>query len=616
MGRLHPEKYQKTSSILDPSPPQGNKPLGPNCADTWAGDFRVLEANCVHWFRWRWLTCLPLLHLATGCQLPSKNSLTASNKPSPIGQTTSGGGHQNAPGAPAPPAWPRGAGAPGTAVNGASNAPPGPDSTLGTLTTSSAGSGLLAGQVLDRLNKRPAGASIQVLDLKDTSNSPAAKIEVTADDRGFFTIQGLKPGRHYQLIARTKEGTRVFSGAVVASPPNPRLTIFLSEDVQPGEVPALPAPDLLPIKPKGATGSGPVARLMNPLAVPGTTNPFNPNPDPAPVPSATPGETARNDQGNSSGSLITSPISMGDSPKAAPAPIATNPNGGPPVLVMPAMPAGQALASQPPAPIPPSAPNATNTPVSAPTLIMPVAPPVAPVPPPQPAPALAPPPPVPAPTSGLNGGGSAPGTETALPTDRIARGAALANTSPLLSIPPNNSSPSINAPTITAPLPNTVSPAPSCVLIGNKLEQMALLDLDGKTWEFTKNRKGKVVLFDFWYSNCNPCLKSIPHLKELQRLYSPYGLEVMGLAYESGTRAEQVKKVRMVQSRLGVNYNSLLGGGDSCPVRKQFDVQSFPTLVLVDDQGTILWRSPKGQGIDRRALGEVELEIRRRLGIK
>jgi hypothetical protein len=65
-----------------------------------------------------------------------------------------------------------------------------------------------------------------------------------------------------------------------------------------------------------------------------------------------------------------------------------------------------------------------------------------------------------------------------------------------------------------------------------------------------------------------------------------------------------------------VNYNSLLGGGDSCPVRKQFDVQSFPTLVLVDDQGTILWRSPKGQGIDRRALGEVELEIRRRLGIK
>lgn len=145
---------------------------------------------------------------------------------------------------------------------------------------------------------------------------------------------------------------------------------------------------------------------------------------------------------------------------------------------------------------------------------------------------------------------------------------------------------------------------------------MALLDLEGKTWEFTKNRKGKVVLFDFWYSNCRPCLMSIPHLKELQRLYGPYGLEVIGLAYESGTRAEQVSKVRTVQTKLGVNYNSLLGGGDSCPVRKQFDVHSFPSLVLVDDKGNILWRSPKGQGIDRRSLGEVEMEIRRKLGIR
>jgi len=65
-----------------------------------------------------------------------------------------------------------------------------------------------------------------------------------------------------------------------------------------------------------------------------------------------------------------------------------------------------------------------------------------------------------------------------------------------------------------------------------------------------------------------------------------------------------------------VNYNSLLGGGDSCPVRNQFDVHSFPSLVLVDDKGNILWRSPKGQGIDRRALGEVEMEVRRRLGIR
>lgn len=479
-------------------------------------------------------------------------------------------------------------------------------------------SGLLAGQVLDRLNRRPAGASIQVLDLKDTATSPTAKIEVAADDRGFFTIQGLKPGRPYQLIARSKDGTRVYSGAVVAQPPNPRLTIFLSEDATPGEVPPVPAPDVLPTKPAGPTGSGPAARLMNPLAVPGTPNPFTNSTTPPIDPTPTAGAPA-----SPNPNLITAPINLGENPKSEPAPIATNPNGGPPVLVMPAMPAAAPVNLAPapvsaPSPVAaPAPPGSATSPLTTPPLTMPVSPPPAPAPNPAPAPSLAPAPAAaaPAPTNGLNtpaNANEAPGTETGLPTDRIARGPSATAPSPLLSINP----PAAPATVAPAPLANTVSPAPSCVLVGNKLEQMALLDLEGKTWEFSKNKRGKVVLFDFWYSNCNPCLKSIPHLKELQRLYGPYGLEVIGLAYESGTRAEQVSKVRMVQNRLAVNYNSLLGGGDSCPVRQQFDVHSFPSLVLVDDKGNILWRSPKGQGIDRRALGEVEMEVRRRLGIR
>ncbi len=573
------------------------------------------------WRYRRWLLCVPLLQIATGCQLPSKGSLSSLGKPGAPAQTTSGSGHQNAPGAPAPPAWPRTGAAPGTSVTGPNTTPDLGNGTA-SLTASNPASGLLAGQVLDRLNRRPAGAAIQVLDLKETTSSPTAKIEVAADDRGFFTIQGLKPGRPYQLIARSKDGTRMYSGAVVAQPPNPRLTIFLSEDVQPGEVPPIPAQDTLPTKPMGPTGSGPAARLMNPLAVPNTPNPFTNAPEPAPVPTAPGLETPKANGASNSANVITAPIQMGEQPKAPLAPIATNPNGGPPVLVMPAMPAAAPLPVTPPPTAAPIAPSVSATgnpgaPLTTPPLSVPLPSLSAATQPPAPVPVpITPPPaPAPAPTGGLNFTPSpteAPGTETGLPTDRIARGTTATAPSPLLSISP----PAASGNTPPAPLANTVSPAPSCVLVGNKLEQMALLDLEGKTWEFSKNRRGKVVLFDFWYSNCNPCLKSIPHLKELQRLYGPYGLEVIGLAYESGTRAEQVSKVRMVQSKLAVNYNTLLGGGDSCPVRHQFDVHSFPSLVLVDEQGNILWRSPKGQGIDRRALGEVEMEVRRRLGIR
>ena len=530
-----------------------------------------------------WHCLLSALLLAAGCQLASKDK--GAEKPLRLPPA----GNLNAPGSPPPPSWPpagpRQAGATATPIaTPSSGASSSPDPGIGqaSLTTINPSGGLLAGQVLDRLNRRPIGASIQVVDLKETRDNPAARIEVSADEKGFFTIQGLKSGRPYQLIARTQDGKRVYSGAVVVTPPNPRLTIFLSEDLQGNEVPGVPVPDQLPVKAPTST-SGPQARLMAPQTF------TYPNPAQPPM---------------------TAPIQIGDS--NTPSPIATNPTGGPPVMVMPSMSTGAAAPSvipaQPAAPVP--APIAI-----APALtLLPDAPapaPVAPVvaePPPPASPVVKPAPPQPTVPPGQPAA-VAPTAQT-IPADRIARGLSTASASPLLSIP---SSPAAPYP---VPLPITISPAPSCVLLGNKLEQLALLDLDGKTWELTKNRKGRLVLFDFWYSSCRPCLMSIPHLCELQRLYQPFGLEVVGLAYESGTRQEQVNKVRSTQGRFRTNYISLLGGGDSCPVRRQFDVQSFPSAVLVDDKGDVVWRSRKGEGIDRRALSELEIEIRRRLGIR
>ena len=40
--------------------------------------------------------------------------------------------------------------------------------------------------------------------------------------------------------------------------------------------------------------------------------------------------------------------------------------------------------------------------------------------------------------------------------------------------------------------------------------------------------KGKVILLDFWATWCGPCVKSIPHLKELHRDYADKGLVIIG----------------------------------------------------------------------------------------
>src|SRR5258708_38741803 len=71
---------------------------------------------------------------------------------------------------------------------------------------------------------------------------------------------------------------------------------------------------------------------------------------------------------------------------------------------------------------------------------------------------------------------------------------------------------------------------PSCVLLVEHLQTLALNDLDGQTWNFFKDRKGKLILVDFWTVNCIPCQKAMPVLTQLQSKFGPQGLEVVGIS--------------------------------------------------------------------------------------
>lgn len=149
-------------------------------------------------------------------------------------------------------------------------------------------------------------------------------------------------------------------------------------------------------------------------------------------------------------------------------------------------------------------------------------------------------------------------------------------------------------------MPNISTPVPSCGLYGNRLDNFALYDLDGKVWEYKRDHHGRLTLLDFWYTGCTHCRSDIHHLVELQRDYAKYGLEVISIACETGTVAEQRQNVRRVRIRQGINYQILLSGGQSCPVVGQFQVEYFPLLVLIDSDGTIIWRSTR-DGMDMNA---------------
>jgi thiol-disulfide isomerase/thioredoxin len=192
---------------------------------------------------------------------------------------------------------------------------------------------------------------------------------------------------------------------------------------------------------------------------------------------------------------------------------------------------------------------------------------------------------------------------------------------PALNIPPqagigrpvvpqaSESQPSTESTTVPAAVPRV----PSCVLTGRQLDNFALYDLEGQPWEFRKHR-GRVVMIDFWGTWCGYCREAIPHLNNLYRDYGPHGLEIIGIAYETeGTLQEQLLRVKHFRDRVGINYRLLLGGEETaCPVKAQFEIHGFPTLVLLDANNRIIWRC---EGLNASKLQDLKIRIAQQLGL-
>jgi thiol-disulfide isomerase/thioredoxin len=173
-----------------------------------------------------------------------------------------------------------------------------------------------------------------------------------------------------------------------------------------------------------------------------------------------------------------------------------------------------------------------------------------------------------------------------------------------------------NVPAAVSPIqPQSFAQAPSpiqpptapCVVSSGRIVSMRLPDADGRPWDFAQ-RRGRLVLFDFWGTWCGPCLRAVPEVSRLNATYGGAGLEVIGVACERGAPADNVRKVRDTRQRLGMSYRLVMADAAGSAVEQQFHVTALPTMVLVDADGTILWRGSPEQ------VRELEGMIRRRLG--
>jgi len=363
---------------------------------------------------------------------------------------------------------------------------------------------VIAGRVLDEYGRPANNSYVRLTAVGEKEGGTPIDVAATAD--GYFTIQNLKQGVDYKLIARTKTGETLIAGQTQTSAPNIHVVIKMSRELAGATTPDVPG------------------HVGDTLKTPPKTSALG---RPEPLPTWAPG--AKSDGGAPGLSVehdvpaIRVPVPTGEPKKDAPAgPIASDKGlAWPPTLDM-----------------------GPKTPAVKPLI-----------------PAITP--------------DTRPGSATTLGPARV----------------------------------------PSCVFIGRQLINFSLNDINGQPWEFTKHRTGKLVLLDFWGTHCIPCRQTLPEVRDLDAKYRAQGLEVIGLAYEtSGTPEERAYRVNEVAKRLKLNYRQLLGSASACPVAGQLHIEGIPTLILVDQNGWILWR--KTGPLTRVDLDELERWIQRRLPVK
>ncbi len=106
---------------------------------------------------------------------------------------------------------------------------------------------------------------------------------------------------------------------------------------------------------------------------------------------------------------------------------------------------------------------------------------------------------------------------------------------------------------------------------------------DGSTPSL-KDYRGKFVIIDFWGTWCGPCMSGVPHMKAFREAHKDK-LEIFGVAND-----KDIDNWKSVLDKKGMNWpNILIGTGDKDYVAK-FNVQGFPTKILVGPDGTILYR--------------------------
>jgi peroxiredoxin len=152
---------------------------------------------------------------------------------------------------------------------------------------------------------------------------------------------------------------------------------------------------------------------------------------------------------------------------------------------------------------------------------------------------------------------------------------------------------------------------PNKVLICGKRSDQVMNDTMAPDWQLKtlsgrainlKEMKGHLVLIDFFYKGCSPCMRALPGMQALSEKYKSKGLKVIGI--DTKDKKEELDNF---PTERGITY-TILSGDEK--LARDYMVSGYPTVYLIDRNGKIVFtQAGYGKGSEE----EIEEIIKRHL---
>lgn len=118
----------------------------------------------------------------------------------------------------------------------------------------------------------------------------------------------------------------------------------------------------------------------------------------------------------------------------------------------------------------------------------------------------------------------------------------------------------------------------SADLTDTKAPAFELTDINGNSIS-SNATEGKVVVLNFWFIGCKPCLEEIPELNEVYEKYE----KNPDVVFVSIT-FDEAKKVKKKLDKYNIKYPIVADGQEACEL---FEVAGYPTNMVIDKAGNV-----------------------------